>query len=105
MEAIKHYLEIRSKTLNKALFVTKTGRPLLVRNIRTAIDRYFRMAGITGAKVNDLRHAWVAHQLQSGISLLMVSKLAGHKRISTTEKYLQYVPGRTSEDKIKLEEL
>ncbi|MCL5784074.1 MAG: tyrosine-type recombinase/integrase [Patescibacteria group bacterium] len=105
VEALKKYLEIRSKTQSKALFVTKTGRPLLVRNIRTAIDRYFRLAGISGAKVNDLRHTWVAHQLSSGISLTLVSKLAGHKRVSTTERYLQYVPSRTSEDKAKLEEL
>ncbi len=115
VEAIRKYLEIRSasisvglggpKTLSKALFVTKTGRPLLVRNIRTAIDRYFRLAGIKGAKVNDLRHTWVTHQLASGLSLTMVSKLSGHKRVSTTEKYLQYVPARTTEDKIKLEEL
>jgi len=105
IESLKKYLEIRPKTANKALFVTKTGRPLLVRNIRTAIDRYFRLAGIKGAKVNDLRHTWVAHQLESGISLTLVSKLAGHKRVSTTEKYLQYIPSRTSEDKAKLEEL
>lgn len=105
VEALKRYLEIRPKTQSKALFVTKTGRPLLVRNIRTAIDRYFRLAGIQGAKVNDLRHTWVVNQLASGMSLVMVSKLAGHKRVSTTEKYLQYVPSRTSEDKIKLEEL
>ena len=105
VEALQKYLEIRPKTQYKALFVTKTGRPLLVRNIRTAIDRYFKLAGIKEAKVNDLRHTWVTHQLQSGISLTLVSKLAGHKRVSTTEKYLQYVPSRTSEDKIKLEEL
>ena len=89
----------------KTLFVTKTGRPLLIRNIRTAIDRYFRLAGIKGAKVNDLRHTWVSHQLQSGMSLVMVSKLAGHKRVAATERYLQYVPARSTEDKIKLEEL
>src|SRR3989344_3444136 len=54
--ALRKYLQVRPKTTNKALFVTKTGKPLLVRNIRTAIDRYYRKAGITGAKVNDLRH-------------------------------------------------
>jgi integrase/recombinase XerC/integrase/recombinase XerD len=85
--------------------VTKTGRPLLVRNIRTAIDRYFKLAGVKDVKVNDLRHTWVTHQLASGLSLVIVAKLAGHKRVSTTEKYLQYVPARTTEDKIKLEEL
>lgn len=108
VEVVKKYLEIRPARMagqSKALFITKTGRALLVRNIRTAIDRYFRLAGIKEAKVNDLRHTWVAHQLQSGISLVLVSRLAGHKRVSTTERYLAYIPSRVSEDKAKLEEL
>ena len=104
-QAVQKYLEIRPKTPNHALFITKTGKPLLIRNIRTAIDRYFRIAGIKGAKVNDLRHTWVAEQLQSGVSLVTVSKLAGHKRLSTTEKYLQFISGQNGEGKVKLEEL
>jgi site-specific recombinase XerD len=104
-EAVSKYLEIRPKTASHALFVTKTGRPLLIRNIRTAIDRYFKIAGIAGAKVNDLRHTWVAHQLQSGTSLVIISKLAGHKRLSTTERYLQFLQGQPVEGKVKLEEL
>src|SRR3990172_2547827 len=51
--SLKRYLEIRPKTTNKALFVTKTGRPLLVRNIRTSIDRYYKKAGISVAKMNN----------------------------------------------------
>ena len=104
-EAVKNYHPKRAKTPNHALFVTKTGRPLLIRNIRTAVDRYFRMAGIKGAKLNALRHTWVAFQLQAGVPMTMVSKLAGHKRLSTTEKYLQFIAGQTSEAKVKLEEL
>lgn len=104
-DVLARYLEIRPKTQSQSLFITKTGRPLLIRNIRTAIDRYFRIAGIKGAKVNDLRHTWVAHQLQSGVPLTMVSKLAGHKRLSTTERYLQFVQNHSSEAKVKLEEL
>lgn len=105
VEATLKYLEVRPKTPSHALFVTKTGKALLIRNIRTAIDRYFRIAGIKGAKVNDLRHTWVAHQLQSGTSLLVVSKLAGHKRLSTTERYLQFLQGQAGEGRVRLEEL
>ncbi len=104
-EGLQKYLEIRPKSPSHSLFITKTGRPLLIRNIRTAIDRYFKIAGIPGAKVNDLRHTWVAHQLQSGTSLLVVSKLAGHKRLSTTERYLQFITGQNGDGKVKLEEL
>lgn len=102
--ALKRYVEIRPKSKNETLFVTKTGRPLLVRNIRTAIDRYFKLAGIKDAKVNDLRHTFVAHHLMSGTSLVLVSKLAGHKRLATTEKYLNLIQGRL-EEPVKLEEL
>lgn len=105
VEAVKKYLDVRPKTQNKALFVTKTGKPLLIRNIRTAIDRYFRLAGIKEAKVNDLRHTWIAHHLESGTSLLLISKLAGHKRVSTTERYLQFIQGKSTEGKVTLEEL
>ncbi len=103
--ALKRYLEVRAKTPNKALFVTKTGKPLLVRNIRTAIDRYYRKAGIAGAKVNDLRHTWVAHHLSAGASLVLISKIAGHKRLSTTERYLALINSPKGEEKLRLEQL
>lgn len=102
--AVKKYLETRPATKDETLFITKTGRPLLVRNIRTAIDRYFRLAGIKNAKVNDLRHTFVAHHLMAGTSLVLVSKLAGHKRLATTEKYLNLIQSRLDEP-VKLEEL
>ncbi len=105
-ETIAKYLEIRPASPSHSLFITKTGRPLLIRNIRTAIDRYFRLAGIKEAKVNDLRHTWVAYQLQSGVPMTVVSKLAGHKRLSTTERYLQFIQGANNGSaKVKLEEL
>jgi len=105
VEAIRRYLQVRPQTPNPAMFVTKTGKPLLIRNIRTAIDRYFRLAGIKEAKVNDLRHTWIAYHLKAGTSLLLISKLSGHKRVSTTERYLQFIQGKTSEGKITLDEL
>ena len=90
VEVVAKYLEVRPKTPSHSLFVTKTGRPLLIRNIRTAIDRYFRIAGI---------------KLSSGVPMTMVSKLAGHKRLSTTERYLQFIQNHNGESKVKLEEL
>lgn len=103
--ALEVYLGERPKGRTKAVFVTKTGRPLLVRNIRTSIDRYFRLAGIEKAKVNDLRNTWITHHLMAGTSVVILSKLAGHKRLSTTEKYLQLVKDKPEGKKIKLEEL
>ncbi|MCL5003985.1 MAG: tyrosine-type recombinase/integrase [Patescibacteria group bacterium] len=102
--AVKAYLKIRPDVKDKTLFVTKTGNPLLIRNIRSTIDRYFRLAEIPNAKVNDLRHTFVAHHLKRGASLVLVSKIAGHKRLSTTEKYLAYIE-RPKEEVQELAEL
>lgn len=96
-EALRRYLEVRPKIEGGPLFVTKSGKPFLVRNIRTAIERYFRIAEIKSAKVNDLRHTFVAHHIKHGVSLVLLSKLLGHKRLSTTERYLDFVDGRSKE--------
>lgn len=104
-KAIEDYLKVRPKTKEKTLFVTKTGNPFLVRNIRTAIDRYFELGGIEGVKVNDLRHTFIAQQLSAGTPLVYVSKLVGHKRLSTTEKYLKFIEEKSEKESVKLEEL
>lgn len=104
-DALRRYMEQRKSTdSSQSLFITKSGKPLLIRNIRTAIDRYFRIAGIENAKVNDLRHTFIAHHLMAGTPITVVSKLVGHKRLSTTEKYLEFIKDKQS-DKVKLEEL
>lgn len=98
-KAIDDYLTVRPETEDDTLFVTKNGRPLLVRNIRTAIDKAFEKAQIKNAKVNDLRNTFIAHHLSNGVSLVTVSKLVGHKRLSTTEKYLNLVKIQVEEER------
>ncbi|MEK7521558.1 MAG: tyrosine-type recombinase/integrase [Patescibacteria group bacterium] len=105
-DALNDYLSDRGEVKNDHVFITKNQRPLLVRNIRSSIDRYFKEAGIENAKVNDLRSTFIAHQLKGGVDVVTVSKIAGHKRLSTTERYLEFIerkngPGRST----KLEEL
>lgn len=103
--AIMDYLQVRPRAREKTLFLTKTCRPFLVRNIRTAIDRYFRLAAIRDAKVNDLRHTFVVEQLKAGTPLVYISQLVGHKRITTTEKYLQLVDTPEMSPSVQIEEL
>lgn len=100
LEALNKYLGIRPKVTEDHLFITKTGKPFLIRNIRTSVERYFRLAEIKNAKVNDLRHTFVAHHLKHGASIVLLSKILGHKRLSTTERYLEYVPERAPESQI-----
>jgi integrase/recombinase XerD len=105
-EALNAYLKIRPNLAgakSEHLFITKSGKPFLIRNIRTAVERYFRLAEVKSAKVNDLRHTFVAHHLKHGVSLMLISKVLGHKRLSTTERYLEYVKDRSKENAILTE--
>ena len=104
-EAIERYLEERPKgKRNRHLFITKNGRPLLVRNIRNSINRYFKIAEIKNTYVNNLRDTFIVNQLEAGIPLNVISQIIGHKRVSSTEKYLALVKNR-EEGKVKLKEL
>jgi site-specific recombinase XerD len=103
--SLMDYLKIRPRAREKVLFLTKTCRPFLVRNIRSAVDRYFHLAGITEAKVNDLRHTFIIEQLKAGTPLVYISQLVGHKRITTTEKYLKLIEALELMPNVQIEEL
>ena len=47
----------------------------------------------------------MAEQLKAGTPLVYVSQLVGHKRITTTEKYLHLIDAPEMQPNIKIEEL
>lgn len=88
-EALDEYLKVRPKTDSPYVFVSKNGKPLAVRNIRAAIDRYMQKSEIGEYSVNDLRTTFIVENLKAGVDLVLLSQVAGHKRLSTTERYLE----------------
>lgn len=92
-KAIQDYLKARGIPVggDDFLFITRTGKPLLIRNIRQIIARCFREVGIENATVNDFRNTFIAHQLMSGFSIDHIAKIVGHKRLSSTERFLNLV--------------
>lgn len=99
-EAVKSYLKVRndSGAKTEVVFITKTGRNFLIRNIRSSINQYFKKAGIKSVTVNDLRHTFAAVQIKAGVRIKDLYKLLGHKRASTTERYLEYIKPETEEE-------
>lgn len=88
-EALNHYLKERPQTDSPYVFVSKNGKPLAVRNIRAAIDRYLHRSDISQYSVNDLRTTFVVENIRNGVDLILISQVSGHKRLSTTERYLE----------------
>ena len=105
-KTLQAYLKVRPRAREKTVFLTKTCKPFLVRNIRKSLDRYFRLAGLgAGVKVNDLRHTFIVEQLRAGLPMVYVSQIVGHKRLTTTEKYLAFVKMPEYDANIKIETL
>ena len=103
-DAIMTYLKERPNPIDentKNIFLTQTGRSVPVRKIRSAIKRAFKKAGIKDATINDIRNTFIAHHLANGVNVLTVARIVGHKRISTTEKYVGLVRTKTNQDKLK----
>ena len=88
-ESLAIYLKERPQTASPYVFTSKNGKPLAVRNIRAAIDRYMQKSEITGYSVNDLRTTFIVENLKQQVDIVLLSQIVGHKRLSTTERYLE----------------
>jgi site-specific recombinase XerD len=88
-DALNSYMAQRPKADSPYVFVSKNGKPLAVRNIRAAIDRYMQRADVPSYSVNDLRTTFIVENLKAGVDLVLLSQVSGHKRLSTTERYLE----------------
>jgi len=91
-KAINEYLKVREGGKPEdPLFITRSGKSILIRNIRQIINRCFREVEIQKATVNDLRNTFIAQQIISGASLEYIAKIVGHRRLSSTERFLTLV--------------
>lgn len=104
-EAIAKYQIERPKVDSTYLFISKTGKPLAVRNIRASVDRFIQKAELPKYSVNDLRTTFIVENIKNGVDLILISHVSGHKRISTTERYLSLAGVKESGKKQALIEL
>lgn len=88
-DIVEAYMKIRPKADSPYVFISKNGKPLAVRNIRASIARYMQRAELPNYSVNDLRTTFMVENLKNGVDIVLLSQVSGHKRLSTTERYLE----------------
>lgn len=71
------------------LFTTREGKAIIIRNIRSSVDRAMLKAGIRNACVNDLRNTFIIAQLQAGVPVEIIADAVGHRSKTTTLKYVE----------------
>lgn len=104
-DALDRYMIDRAKVDSDYIFISKTGKPLAVRNIRASVDRFIQKAELPKYSVNDLRTTFIVENIKNGVDLILISQVSGHKRISTTERYLSMAGVKESGKKQNLIEL
>lgn len=104
-DALDKYLIERPKIESEYIFISKTGKPLAVRNIRASVDRFIQKAELPKYSVNDLRTTFIVENIKNGVDLILISQVTGHKRLSTTERYLSLANVKESGKKQVLIEL
>jgi len=90
-EAIRNWLLQRNALPledYEALFVSKHGKRISVRNIQARVRYWAAKQGIdVSVSPHMLRHSFASHMLESSGELRAVQELLGHANISTTQIY------------------
>jgi site-specific recombinase XerD len=69
------------------LFLSVRGRPLAPSDVRRALQRALRRAGVAQRSPHALRHTFATHLLEGGADLRSIQDLLGHASVGTTQVY------------------
>ena len=91
IQALKDWLKYRSE-FNKhqidALFISKLGNPISIRQIDQRLKYWAQHQGVHDVvHPHKLRHSFASHMLESSGDLRAVQELLGHQNLSTTQIY------------------
>lgn len=97
---------VNGKDSSEPLITSNFKRRMTNRRIGLLVQRYLRIAKIekSGISCHSLRHGFCTRLLEKGVDIRSIQVLAGHRNISTTERYLHIAKSRLRKE-VKLAEI
>ncbi len=74
---------------------TDDGRPLSQKVVQCMVRRAAKRAGVKHEGVHVLRHTFCSHLAMHGAAAKAIQELAGHKDLTTTQRYMHLSPAAT----------
>ncbi len=87
LDALNHWLAVRPRSRDQAVFLNRFGRRLTVTGIQDRLAHYCREAGLW-LTCHQFRHTFGRQLVEARVPVTTIQKLLGHRRLATTEIYL-----------------
>lgn len=91
---IMTYLRMREDN-NPALFINENGKRIRPLNVQEVFENVSKVTGIK-ATPHTMKHSFCTNLMRNGADIRHVQRLAKHKSIQTTEKYLHVMDNELS---------
>ena len=87
LAGLQAWLDVRPDVQEQALFVSRLGRRVSIRNIQDRMTHYCHLADVH-ITCHQLRHTFARHLVEAGVPVTSIQRLLGHIRLRTTQTYL-----------------
>jgi integrase/recombinase XerD len=88
-EELRLYARTLSRTGEQPLFVSKWGKAMSPNSLVQVFGRFYKLAGLSNASSHSGRRSFITTLSSKGVSVRVLAALAGHKNISTTQRYIE----------------
>lgn len=88
-EELRMYARTLNRTGDQPLFVSKLGKAMSPNSLVQVFGRFYKLAGLSNASSHSGRRSFITALSSKGVSVRVLAALAGHKNISTTQRYIE----------------
>lgn len=88
-EELRLYARTLTRKGEQPLFVSKWDKAMSPNSLVQVFSRFYRAAGLTNASSHSGRRSFLTGLAHKGVNVRVLASLAGHKNISTTQRYIE----------------